>query len=116
MTRRRPTLHLPPAALTPPPEPRSSSPAALSVAPVLQRFVGLDVHHPAVVVAAVDAAQQVMLQPRRVALERFAGWIETGNRDGNRLEGIGVRTSLREKRTLSLICCLIDAGICTRNV
>jgi transposase len=43
---------------------------------VLQRFVGLDVHRTYVVVAAVDAAQQVLLQPRRVALERFAGWIE----------------------------------------
>jgi hypothetical protein len=61
MTRSRPLLHSPPAALTPPPEPLPSSPAAPSAPPVPQRFVGLDVHRTSVVVTAVGAAQQVML-------------------------------------------------------
>ncbi len=29
---------------------------------------------------------------------------------------IGVKTSFREKRTPSLICCLIEAGICTLSL
>jgi transposase len=39
-----------------------------------RRFVALDVHKSSVVVAAVDAAQQVLLQPRRVPRERLAAW------------------------------------------
>ncbi|HEV2752545.1 MAG TPA: IS110 family transposase [Solirubrobacteraceae bacterium] len=40
------------------------------------RFVGLDVHKGSVVVAAIDAAQQVLLPPRRVPRERFVAWAE----------------------------------------
>src|SRR5258706_5582153 len=39
-----------------------------------QRFVGLDVHREYVVVAAVAADQQLVLPPRRLALDRFAQW------------------------------------------
>ncbi len=41
-----------------------------------RRFVALDVHKASVVVAAIDAAQQVLLPPRRVPRERFAAWAE----------------------------------------
>jgi transposase len=40
-----------------------------------QRFVGLDVHREYVVVAAVAADQQLVLPPRRLALDRFAQWV-----------------------------------------
>ena len=40
------------------------------------RFVGLDVHKSSVVVAAIDAAQQVLLPPRRIPHERFVAWAE----------------------------------------
>jgi transposase len=40
------------------------------------RFVGLDVHKGSVVVAAIDAAQHVLLPPRRVPRERFVAWAE----------------------------------------
>ena len=42
----------------------------------VRRFVALDVHKASVVVAAIDAAQQVLLPPRRVPRERFATWAE----------------------------------------
>ena len=41
----------------------------------LQRFVGFDVHRAYVMVAAVDAHQQVVLAPKRVALPDLAAWI-----------------------------------------
>src|SRR4051812_46844946 len=41
----------------------------------LQRFVGFDVHRAYVMVAAVDAHQQVVLAPKRVALPDLATWI-----------------------------------------
>lgn len=40
-----------------------------------ERFVALDVHKQYVMVAAVDHQQQIVLQPRRVNLDRFDGWI-----------------------------------------
>jgi transposase len=43
------------------------------MAPV-ERFVALDVHKHYVMVAAIDAAQQVVLTPRKLSLERFAAW------------------------------------------
>jgi transposase len=43
------------------------------MAPV-ERFVALDVHQHDVLVAAIDAAQQVVLTPRTLSLERFAQW------------------------------------------
>jgi transposase len=43
------------------------------MAPV-ERFVALDVHQHSVMVAAIDAAQQVVLAPRTLSLERFAAW------------------------------------------
>lgn len=43
------------------------------MAPV-ERFVALDVHKHYVMVAAIDAAQQVVLTPRKLSLERFAQW------------------------------------------
>jgi transposase len=43
------------------------------MAPV-ERFVALDVHKHYVMVAAIDAAQQVVLAPRKLSLERFAQW------------------------------------------
>lgn len=44
-----------------------------SHAPVT-RFVGLDVHKRSVMVAAVDAQQQVVLRPLRLSWDRFALW------------------------------------------
>jgi transposase len=41
---------------------------------VVERFVGLDVHKHYVMVAAIDAVQQVVLAPRKMSLERFALW------------------------------------------
>src|SRR5262249_14288543 len=41
---------------------------------LIERFVALDVHKLYVMVAAIDAAQQVVLTPRRMSLERFAQW------------------------------------------
>jgi transposase len=43
------------------------------MAPV-ERFVALDVHKHYVMVAAIDAAQQMVLTPRKLSLERFAQW------------------------------------------
>lgn len=40
----------------------------------IERFVALDVHKHYVMVAAIDAAQQVVLAPRKLSLERFAQW------------------------------------------
>jgi hypothetical protein len=39
---------------------------------VIERLVGLDVHQHAVMVAASDALQAVVLSPRKMSLERFA--------------------------------------------
>lgn len=39
------------------------------------RYVALDVHKRYVMVGAVDARKQVILQPRRVSLEQFEAWI-----------------------------------------
>jgi transposase len=41
---------------------------------LVERFVALDVHKHYVMVAAIDAAQQVVLTPRTLSLERFAQW------------------------------------------
>ena len=38
------------------------------------RFIGLDLHKDYVVVAAVDARQEVLLKPRRVSLDDLAEW------------------------------------------
>lgn len=44
-------------------------------APVpITRYVGLDVSTRSVMVAAVDAKQQMVLQPKKVSLERFQTW------------------------------------------
>ena len=40
----------------------------------IERYVALDVHKHYVMVAAIDAAQQVVLTPRTLSLERFAAW------------------------------------------
>jgi transposase len=40
----------------------------------VERYVALDVHKHYVMVAAIDAAQQIVLAPRKVSLERFAQW------------------------------------------
>ncbi len=40
----------------------------------IARFVALDVHKHYVMVAAIDAAQQIVLAPRKMSLERFAEW------------------------------------------
>lgn len=40
----------------------------------IARFVALDVHKHSVMVAAIDAAQQIVLAPRKISLERFAEW------------------------------------------
>jgi transposase len=42
----------------------------------IQRFIGLDVHKAYVVVAAVDAQQSVLLQPRRIAIDDVPDWLE----------------------------------------
>jgi transposase len=41
-----------------------------------ERFVALDLHKSYAVVGAVDRQQQVVLPPRRVPLQRLAGWAE----------------------------------------
>jgi transposase len=41
---------------------------------LVERYVALDVHKYYVMVAAIDATQQVVLAPRRMSLERFAAW------------------------------------------
>jgi len=41
---------------------------------LVERFVGLDVHKHYVMVAAIDATQQVVLTPRKLSLERFVAW------------------------------------------
>lgn len=41
---------------------------------LVERYVALDVHKHYVMVAAIDAAQQVVLAPRKLSLERFALW------------------------------------------
>ena len=40
----------------------------------VERYVALDVHKHYVMVAAIAAAQQVVLAPRKLSLERFAQW------------------------------------------
>jgi transposase len=40
----------------------------------VERFVALDVHKHYIMVAAIDAAQQVVLAPRKLSLERFVEW------------------------------------------
>jgi transposase len=40
-----------------------------------KRFFGLDVHKAYIMVAAVNANQEVVLKPRRVTFERFESWI-----------------------------------------
>ena len=40
----------------------------------IERFVALDVHKHYVMVAAIDAAQEVVLPPRKLSLERFGQW------------------------------------------
>src|SRR5690348_14711698 len=40
----------------------------------VERFVALDVHKHYVMVAAIDAALQVVLAPRKLSLERFVAW------------------------------------------
>lgn len=40
----------------------------------VERFVALDVHKHYVMVAALDTAQQVVLAPRKLSLERFVEW------------------------------------------
>ena len=40
-----------------------------------KRFFGLDVHKAYIMVAAVNADQEVVLKPRRVTFERFENWI-----------------------------------------
>ena len=42
-----------------------------------QRFVALDVHKQYVMVAAIDATQQVTLSPRKISLEQFDTWVQT---------------------------------------
>lgn len=42
-----------------------------------QRFVALDVHKQYVMVAAIDATQQVTLSPRKISLEQFDAWVQT---------------------------------------
>jgi transposase len=39
-----------------------------------ERYVALDVHKHYVMVAAIDATQQIVLTPRKLSLERFAQW------------------------------------------
>ncbi len=39
-----------------------------------QRFVALDVHKRYIVVGAIDGEQNILLRPRRVPIEDFAGW------------------------------------------
>jgi transposase len=41
---------------------------------VVERLVGLDVDKHYVMVAAIDALQEVVLSPRKMSLERFALW------------------------------------------
>ena len=41
---------------------------------LVERFVALDVHKHYVMVAAIDATQQVVLTPRKLSLERFVEW------------------------------------------
>ena len=55
------------------------------------RFVGLDLHKEYVVVAAVDARQQVLLKPRRISLDDLAEWAEghLGPEDAVVLEATG---------------------------
>jgi transposase len=40
----------------------------------IERYVALDVHKHYVMVAAIDATQQVVLAPRKLSLERFTSW------------------------------------------
>jgi len=40
----------------------------------IERYVALDVHKHYVMVAAINAAQEVVLTPRKLSLERFAHW------------------------------------------
>lgn len=40
------------------------------------RYVGLDVHKHSVMVGSMNSQQQVVLQPRRVAMPQFAGWAQ----------------------------------------
>jgi transposase len=41
-----------------------------------KRFFGLDVHKAYIMVAAVNADQEVVLKPRRVTFERFENWMD----------------------------------------
>jgi transposase len=56
-----------------------------------RRCVGIDLHKHFVVVAAVDTAQQVLLKPRRIALDDFPVWAEVhlGPKDAAVLEATG---------------------------
>jgi transposase len=56
-----------------------------------RRCVGIDLHKHFVVVAAVDAAQQVLLKPRRIDLDDFPAWAEAhlGSEDAVVLEATG---------------------------
>jgi hypothetical protein len=56
-----------------------------------RRFVGIDLPKHFVVVAAVDATQQVLLKPRRIDLDDFPAWAEAhlGPKDAAVLEATG---------------------------
>ena len=51
-----------------------SAPVSL---PLPTRFVGLDVHQQSIMATAVDAHQQTVLRPQRLALAEFAIWAQT---------------------------------------
>jgi hypothetical protein len=59
--------------------------------PPTRGFVSIDLHKHFVVVAAVDAAQQVLLKPRRIALDDFPAWAKAhlGSEDAALLEATG---------------------------
>jgi hypothetical protein len=52
------------------------------------RYIGLDIHKNHVMVAAIDAQQRVILQPRKISIRRFPEWVA---------DPYGIKTKTAEK-------------------
>jgi len=49
----------------------------------IERYVGLDIHKEYVMAGGMNAAQEWVLRPRRVEMERFRAWVVTNLRMGD---------------------------------
>ena len=55
----------------------------ISNARPIMRYLALDIHREYVMVGGMNAAQEWVLRPRRVEMERFRAWAEANLREGD---------------------------------